>query len=239
VSDDQGQINHEPNAIPSKSAYSVLTIDDKNALKRFNVLSYWTRTWICQELALSKVRTLWYGDSRAAWEDFNSCYDFLKWSHIYDIELDHYGSLFLIMESFSSPPCKLNVTYWQVLTTFLMKSACAYPQDKVYGVQNLLSEACRVKVDYTLSVTDVYFAAVHTWFVPCAGADGSSLDTGFVTGCIYLAIGMELTPKAREAGPLYQQSLRGLASQLVREWKKLDRTALYTSAAPEKISGTL
>ncbi|KAJ8116855.1 hypothetical protein OPT61_g1801 [Boeremia exigua] len=155
--------NHQVNmmsAIYTKATYVYL--DSTIVLQHFFNNPYWQRLWIVQEVMLARYIRIICGDEFLAWEvlsRFCTCDEVrsliapglhipvqTRWiaDHALSPELYDLGEL---LDTFS-------------------QSQCENPLDKIFGLQGLLKQRERTKIDYMRSVEEVYFEAAY---VICEG----------------------------------------------------------------------
>jgi hypothetical protein len=115
---------------------------------------YWYRVWILQEAILAEARTVWYGLSVMDWSEINRLV--LLEHQCYDMRVNH--QLRWLCHSTYHPQGR-EIRLSDALG-ICARSTCFNPRDKIYGLQGMLSNAERVKVDYNKPSKVVYAEAV-------------------------------------------------------------------------------
>lgn len=195
--------------------------DDSATLIALARLPYWSRQWIAQELALSKKRTLLYGDSELDWDDFEAIIGSVA------IATEAFRALFKFVNSFDESRPKfadLDRTPYSrcyLLCTFVKDSQCQDPRDKVFGIQNTLPPALRVDVDYQASVWEVFLRTVKHWHAIFRESQGGeAYEDIFCSCCDWLAMGMGLlcpdrTINEQNQDPAFKQCVASLKENFI------------------------
>lgn len=124
---------------------------------------YWSRLWAAQEICLSQTITISCSNSR------------LEWDYVQDSqELFSYGK--------DALDC-VTILYWRLdngkyrgedsrrsyrlmdSTELVSRAKCSDPRDHIYGVMGITLPEQRVRVDYSMSVMEVFLAYLHKFYV--------------------------------------------------------------------------
>jgi hypothetical protein len=118
---------------------------------------YFTRIWIIQEILFAARITVHFGPNLATWREFTACFDFKEANNyraktaisIVDLKNNRSGNDGVVRHSLAT-----------LLENF-QNSQCQDPRDKVYAFLGLISPISRrmIKVDYKMSVNDVFWEA--------------------------------------------------------------------------------
>lgn len=199
--------------------------DEALAVAAFQSLSYWTRHWVAQELALSKRRTFMLGEVQFERDSLGALgcepYSAVRPSEKLVNFVDHFN------ESRASDQ-------YYTFCAFAKDSRCRDPRDKVFGLQNLLPHSLRVEVNYDVSVWDVFVDTVarwHTYLKHQAGTAGDwryfgktyasyANDLRFLRDCDNLAVGMGLLDshhriKQSNPDPDFEQCISSMEENFV------------------------
>ena len=185
-----------------------LAVAERLAVLRLICLPYWSRHWIIQELCISRELKLCYGEKQIPWNLFAQQTFWGANSTVWTTEEDeceateHFSRVMRLrhlMGSPSSSSTRVNNAFWYRVMVATARSKCKDPRDKVYGLQSVLADNCRIDVDYSKSVVDVYFAHIEALF----HVDHGRSDL-FARACLELAIGMDIAPTTDHRGRLEQ-----------------------------------
>lgn len=199
------------------------TEEEKDAFRALIELTYWTRQWIAQEVALSINRVFMYGRHQMSWDD-------LKPACLKTSLLDDEGRIAtLIYLADTAHEESDDRGIWLDAVIYASRSFCENPRDKMYGTQSMFRPDLRVKVNYVQSVRKTYLDMVQCWFYRGElYMKDLSLYEGtddFVKGCVLLAISMQLME-----GPILYQATDevmciardiGYQDSKAEQWKSL------------------
>ena len=137
--------------------------------------AYWTRLWIVQEIRLTKQATIWYGEHSVSRLTLYKNAYWLKheWSGLVSrtqggVELDMHNETFATFEATSYERVRSLLDTWSgehfhdfqgddilaVLERYFA-CECSDPRDKIFGLQSLIPTEERMKIDYSLSWTEL------------------------------------------------------------------------------------
>lgn len=158
-----------------------VTQAESDALWEMLSVSYWSRHWVAQEVALSKVRTVVYGSN------------IMSWREIYLLTMTKPSSrlVALLTPSVRGEQDNDSLGQWRNWTFFTRGSLCQDSRDKVFGIQSIFKLDLRIVPDYTLSAAEVYMATAERWYIklfPRLSSLGAWIE--FQEGCVWLAEGM-------------------------------------------------
>lgn len=152
---------------------------------------YWTRHWVCQELALSSHCTFLYGASMFKLKHLCAVSD--KFKQICDGGGYEAGRMLDLIESSMHPKPYPLATRWSDAALFAKGSKCVDGRDKVYGIQSLFDARLRIEVDYSIDASDVLRAFLRKWYSMLRNsAHNSKEERQFWDGCQEFVIGMDL-----------------------------------------------
>lgn len=125
-------------------------------------LPYWSRLWIVQEVILAKVITLWLGQARVVWGQFQHHAD--ENELLYTIrkypgaELGA-GRLQQLVDQRNRVKHGENRRGldWRQALAVQKGSKCLVRHDKIYGLLGLVRENLQVVPEYSLTVEDLYY----------------------------------------------------------------------------------
>ncbi|EXJ70981.1 uncharacterized protein A1O5_05974 [Cladophialophora psammophila CBS 110553] len=121
--------------------------------------TYWSRTWILQEILLANQPLIFCGDNKVPWQAWAILLDTLDKNPVEFVKIwapDIWGSpaMSVSREWFALIDEGPRENLIQ-LTTAFRKSECSILQDKVYGLLGLLSGGSKLLVDYDREIEDL------------------------------------------------------------------------------------
>lgn len=138
----------------------------KDATKALNGLfrkAYWHRLWILQELIFATSAEIWCGELVAQWSDIKHV------CKLYQNDFIHGNKVADETEVLDVPLCVVQAACDSESTTLRPYidtviayggNGCADPRDKIFGLQSMIAEDQRLKVDYSCCKEEVYIQAV-------------------------------------------------------------------------------
>lgn len=152
-------------------------------------LTYWGRTWVAQELILAQACTVMYGHHLVDLEDLTQSP--LPGAAHGDYE--PFNRLLNLLSNFKNSKV-LPEDLWNRAMSLSESSNCDDPRDKYYGIQSMLPEKYRIRVDYGLKVREVYFrVAEHR--ISLAFQHGRKTTASFIDaglGALTIAMGLRI-----------------------------------------------
>ena len=185
-------------------------------VKEFFELGYWSRLWITQELAMAKRRRLLHGQTVLGWQDCVSAMqrllsDFYK-RDLFSVVLLHSArqsiGLMGYINSQEAPPDDENdcsaIAHWERLMGIAEGTQCLDPRDKIFVLQNLMPSSHRVRVDYRISIRELYIQAGATYIHALSQSPGTIPGSrlNLREGMTSLAWAMDI-----DYEPIYRNSL--------------------------------
>ncbi|KIW94783.1 uncharacterized protein Z519_04760 [Cladophialophora bantiana CBS 173.52] len=121
--------------------------------------TYWSRTWILQEILLAKQPLIFCGGNKVPWQAWAILLDTLDKNPVEFVKI-------WAPEIWGSPAMSVSREWFALidegprenliqLTTAFRKSECSILQDKVYGLLGLLSGGSKLIVDYDREIEDL------------------------------------------------------------------------------------
>ena len=186
-----------------------------DAIDKFYGLSYWTRHWIAQEIALAKHRTIMYSDELMPWQTLNSFVRFLGISKSLTQLSSAPDSLIDFVAGATENSDRAR---WIHAMAFGERSRCQNTQDKIFGIQSVFRSHLRVDVDYGRSSREIFEQAAHVYisYEPSYAAGVSTLATpvDLSRGLTQLATGMRLVDRSNTQADAFWECVGRLASRI-------------------------
>lgn len=118
---------------------------------------YWSRTWVMQEVVLSKYLVVHCGDQKVSWVQF---WDFqtkaFEGINHWMVSFDCYVTACLLMERAFHGSRDL----YRLMGNFGQTTHCADPRDRIYALMPLVTKTEMKKpleVDYTIDIIELFF----------------------------------------------------------------------------------
>jgi hypothetical protein len=142
------------------SSEVVLAISKDNHVINLFKRPWWTRTWIVQEVALSKTAIIVCGSAMVEWEKVAALVEEL-FQHP-KVEIDVYKAVFRPFQLCQHREFLPRPILSAIVS--LQRQDASDPRDKIYGYLGIMSEADRRLIipDYHLTVKEVYEQAVRS-----------------------------------------------------------------------------
>lgn len=170
-----------------------LTREDALALIELVNNEYWMRQWVVQEMILSRLPIVVYGQRVLPWRDMKTLMftspELETWLRTKtstegseeSVSSRYLEMLGLVFDEKDNQPADSFESEMEGLRWFrCMQLAgwthCADPRDKVYGIQNLLEPHLRIDVDYSLSAEDIFFRAASVYLKSRLFSTGTLLN---------------------------------------------------------------
>ena len=125
-------------------------------------IPYWTRLWICQEVILAKMITIWIGKSRIVWGQFQHHADendlLTSISQRAGAERGA-GCLRRLVDGRmrqNDEPARGEMS-WRAALAVQKGSACFLQHDRIFGLLGLVKEELKIDVDYKIPMRTLFY----------------------------------------------------------------------------------